>query len=96
MELVPGKLVTTVKAPFGKRRARVVICGNMIYLQGGQVHPTQTELMPLQEPSAHLWNVATTNAKTASILLAPHLPVAAPAKTLADVKVVPESEAGLA
>ena len=29
-ELIPGKLVATIKAPDGKRKARLVICGNMV------------------------------------------------------------------
>ena len=30
MELAPSKLVTTVKSPNGKRKARIVICGNLV------------------------------------------------------------------
>ena len=30
MELAPSKLVTTVKAPHGKHKARIVICGNLV------------------------------------------------------------------
>jgi hypothetical protein len=30
VEYAPGKLVTTVKAPHGKMKARLVVCGNMV------------------------------------------------------------------
>ena len=30
MELAPSKLVATVKSPNGKRKARIVICGNLV------------------------------------------------------------------
>lgn len=30
LEFAPGKLVATVKAPNGRRKARVVVCGNMV------------------------------------------------------------------
>ena len=30
MELAPSKFVTTVKSPNGKRKARIVICGNLV------------------------------------------------------------------
>ena len=33
-ELIPGKLVATVKAPDAKRKARLVICGNMVDPEG--------------------------------------------------------------
>ena len=33
VDLMPGKMVTTIKAPNGKKKCRLVICGN--HAEGG-------------------------------------------------------------
>ena len=44
LEKIPGKLVATRKAPLGRRRARIVACGNFIHGD-----PLMQILMLLQE-----------------------------------------------
>ena len=39
-EYAPGKLVTTIKAPTGRKRARAVICGNLQADGNGKVART--------------------------------------------------------
>ena len=43
MEVAPSKIVPTIKSPSGKRKARIVICGNMVHL-AGHVKPSQLYL----------------------------------------------------
>ena len=40
MEVAPAKIVSTIKSPSGKRKARIVICGNMVH-PAGHVKPPQ-------------------------------------------------------
>ena len=40
MEVAPAKIVPTIKSPSGKRKARIVICGNMVH-PAGHVKPSQ-------------------------------------------------------
>ena len=40
MEVAPAKIVPTIKSPSGKRKARLVICGNMVH-PAGHVKPSQ-------------------------------------------------------
>ena len=46
MELAPSKLVTTVKSPNGKRKARIVICGNLVTKAHGDGNKTQAAPVP--------------------------------------------------
>ena len=39
MEVAPAKIVPTIKSPSGKRKARIVICGNMVH-PAGHVKPS--------------------------------------------------------
>lgn len=51
-EYAPSKLVTTVQAPNGRRRARAVICGNLVASLNGS-----TEKEPGDEPSTYAGGV---------------------------------------
>ena len=42
-EYAPAKLVTTIKAPHGRHRARVVICGNMLTAMNGDKEQTPVD-----------------------------------------------------
>ena len=76
-ELAPCKLVTTVKAPHGKRRARVVVCGNLVMGVDGKPpqspeHSTYAEgadattIRALLRKSAHeRWDIGVVDIKTA-------------------------------
>ena len=46
MALAPSKLVTTVKSPNGKRKARIVICGNLVTKAHEDGNKTQATLVP--------------------------------------------------
>ena len=42
MEVAPAKIVPTIKSPSGKRKARIVICGNLVH-QADHVRTVQTQ-----------------------------------------------------
>ena len=83
MEVVPGKLVTTIKAPNGKRKARVVICGNLLNKPtnaeeqmkekvanyAGGIDSTALRCM-LRKAAHQSWSIGTVDIRTA-FLLAP-------------------------
>ena len=83
MEVVPGKLVTTIKAPHGKRKARVVICGNLldkpanveeqlkekVANYAGGIDSTALRCM-LRKAADQSWSIGTVDIRTA-FLLAP-------------------------
>ena len=102
-ELAPCKLVTTVKAPHGKRRARVVVCGNLVMGMDGKPpqspeHSTYaggadaTTIRALLRKSAHeAWGIGVVDIKTA-FLLAPRrntsrMLVTRPPKALVEAKI---------
>ena len=86
MEQAPMKLVATVKAPDGRRKARLVLCGNLIQSANGA--PVTSSKDPLSSPlyaggldgvalrtvlrkaAACSWSLASTDVRTA-FLLAP-------------------------
>ena len=86
MEVAPGMLVPTIKAPHGKKRARIVVCGNRLEaLDGsGAATPGKEESQNLyaggadgttircllRKAAAMSWEIATCDVKTA-FLLAP-------------------------
>ena len=92
-ELAPCKLVTTVKAPHGKRRARVVVCGNLVMGVDGKP-PQSPELL---RKSAHeRWDIGVGDIKTA-FLLAPRrntsqMLVTRPPKALIEAKICDSRE----
>ena len=106
MEMAQGKLVTTIKAPFGRKGARVVICGNMV--QGMKEDRTQSKLdryaggidgtvlrYLFRNSAEESWTLAATDVKTA-FLLAPkretNLMVVVPPRALVDAGVIPATE----
>ena len=86
MEVAPGMLVPTIKAPHGKKRARIVVRGNRLEAMGGGGGDHQVKEEPhnlyaggadgttirclLRKAAAMNWEIATCDVKTA-FLLAP-------------------------
>ena len=86
MEQAPMKLVATVKAPDGRKKARLVLCGNMIQSATGAPVTTSRESLGsplyaggldgvalravLRKAAACDWSIASTDVRTA-FLLAP-------------------------
>ena len=86
MEVAPGMLVPTIKAPHGKKRARIVVCGNRLEALDGSGAATSgkeeaqnlyaggadgtTIRCLLRKAAAMNWEIATCDVKTA-FLLAP-------------------------
>ena len=86
MEVAPGMLVPTIKAPHGKKRARIVVCGNRLEALDGSGAATSgkeeaqnlyaggadgtTIRCLLRKAAAMSWGIATCDVKTA-FLLAP-------------------------
>ena len=83
METVPGKLVTVIKAPDGKRKARLVVCGNLVSGNGdhGVPEPSKADLYAggidatslratLRKAAHEGWDIGCTDVRTA-FLLAP-------------------------
>ena len=81
-EYAPGKLVTTIKAPTGRKRARAVICGNLLTDGNGKVARNSadktenyaggidgTALSCVLRKGAHeQWSLATVDVKCAFLL----------------------------
>ena len=86
LEAAPGMLVPTIKAPHGKKRARIVVCGNRLEALDGSGAAQQSKEEPhnlyaggadgatirclLRKALAMSWEIATCDVKTA-FLLAP-------------------------
>ena len=86
MEVAPGMLVPTIKAPHGKKRARIVVCGNRLEALDGSGTASSgkeesqnlyaggadgtTIRCLLRKAAAMSWEIATCDVKTA-FLLAP-------------------------